>query len=301
MNDFAKWDAQQLHLFNLTKPPSHLPGCPGILAGQIQDTPNASPSSPTSGWSALCFLPHSSQHSLLYSQKRLIINIKPPAPVLLTLPIQNANATSGESGGAGGNWNDFPLLNSHLSSSGADRTSNLNTSAYLPQTPLKMHQTNVTSHSTLRLNRATYGQGGSTNPIIEPTPALYRPIKGGGYVVTRLKVFARRVGADVVMQGCVQLGVGSVGRFGSGASSLVSVCFYRSYALDSAASVPQLPDRRPFRGLLDWLQTKTPVSFTWTHSPPPIRRFTSQITINQAGGQSTTGPLSQKPSRFLTS
>ena len=61
----------------------------------------------------------------------------------------------------------------------------------------------------------------------ELTPGSFGPIEGGDYVADEAaRKLTGRVGADVVGLDCVQLGVGSVGRFCSGGSSLISVYVY---------------------------------------------------------------------------
>ena len=88
--------------------------------------------------------------SLLHSQAdrnaetgEAVVNVKlTSAALLLTLSIQDANATSGGNGGAGGSWNELlpspqPSVVTLWSPEPQHRTSDPQTSTYLPQTSPK--------------------------------------------------------------------------------------------------------------------------------------------------------------------
>ena len=107
---------------------------------------------------------------------------------------------------------------------------------------------------------------GGTDTIVKPTLAWYRPVEGGDYVVAgTVKELVRRVAVDVVVPCCVHLAVGSVGRFGLGASFLSA----RTFTDYLCATQPQVYPNCPiivFPGILDWPQRET------TLSPKPITR-----------------------------
>ena len=225
---------------------------------------------------------------------RVIVKVKPPsADTPADSPsIQNADASSG---GNGGDGNDLPpsqlsaaILWSPEPQSRTSEPQNLD----LPPPEIfedVLDKFHITLHPQTQ-HRATYSQDGSTNPIVEPTLALYCPIEGGDYVVDEtVKELARRAEADVVVLDCVQLAAGSVGRFGSGASSLVNEYFLvlvRRGADYMRLTQPQVrfncpttlfifrfpprPRHRLPRGLLDCPRRKKTVSFTRTNSPLPI-------------------------------
>ena len=174
-------------------------------------------------------------------RRRTIVNAKPSGdnPVDSS-PIQNGNAGSGKSGSAGGNGNGAPssqlspFLDILWSPEPHPRASTVSELQNLDLPPSEIFEDvldklHITLHPQTQ-HRATYiPQDGSASSTVEPTLALYCPIEGGSYVIDEtVKELARRVGADVVVLDCVQLAAGSVGRFGSGASSLISVYFFSS-------------------------------------------------------------------------
>ena len=164
----------------------------------------------------------------------MIVKVKPPSAdgPADSPSVQDANATSGGDGNPGGNGDDIPpsqlsaaILWNPESHSRTSEPPNLD----LPPTEIfedVLDKFHITLHPQTQ-NRATYSQDGSTSPMVEPTLALYCPIEGGDYVLDEtVKELARSVGGDVVVLDCVQLAAGSAGRFGSGASSPFSMCFY---------------------------------------------------------------------------
>ena len=217
----------------------------------------------------------------------MIVKVKPPADNPADSPsIRNADASGG---GNGGDGNDLPpsqlsaaILWSPEPHSRTSEPQNLD----LPPPEIfedVLDKFHITLHPQTQ-HRAVYSQDGSTSPIVEPTLALYCPIEGGDYVVDEtVKELARRAGADVVVLDCVQLAAGSVGRFGSGASSLINEYFPRRDIDYMRLAQPQVSFNFPttlfiFRSLphllprllqhlLDWQRRKKTGSFTRTNSP----------------------------------
>jgi len=169
-------------------------------------------------------------------RKRTVIHLKPPGDDAADPPlIQNGNGGDGNSGDAGGDGNgsssssQLPVSldilwtpEPHPRASASSNLQNLD----LPPSEIfedVLDNLHVALHPQTQ-HRATYTpQDGSASSTVEPTLALYCPIEGGDYVVDEtVKELARRVGADVVVLDCVKLAAGSVGQFGSGASSFLS-------------------------------------------------------------------------------
>ena len=141
---------------------------------------------------------------------RVIVKVKPPADSPVDSPsIWIADASGG---GNGGDGNDLPpsqLSAAILWSPELDSRTSEPQNLDLP--PLEIFEVALDkSHITLypqTQHGATYSQDGSTNPIVEPTLALYCPIEGGDYVVDEtVKELARRAGVDVVVVGLCAAG-----------------------------------------------------------------------------------------------
>ena len=88
------------HFFDFTQLSSRPPGCPGILAGRIQNRPNALP------LPSRQFPTHPSHSFTPRRGRSLTSNLLQTAPP--TLPTQNADAAGGGNGSAGGNENRLP-------------------------------------------------------------------------------------------------------------------------------------------------------------------------------------------------